>query len=176
MAWLEVKNLSLVQNGQTMLSDISFSLEKGTITLLAGRNGSGKSMLLKSLKGLYPISGKVIINGEELDKRKKRMSSIGLVFQETALQIVGSTVEKDIAFGPENQGLREDEVQAIVESTIKRLELENIRKKNPEELSGGERRKISIAGVIAMSPSLILLDEPLANLDYQQQSMQSKSL
>ena len=166
MAWLEVKNLSLVQNEQTLLSDISFSLEKGTITLLAGRNGSGKSMLLKSLKGLFPISGKVILNGEELNKRKKRMSSIGLVFQETALQIVGSTVEKDIAFGPENQGLKEDEVHALVEETIKRLELEPIRKKNPAELSGGERRKISIAGVIAMTPSLILLDEPLANLDY----------
>ena len=165
MAWLEVKNLTLKEKDTLFLSELSFSLEKGTITLLAGRNGSGKSMLLKSLKGLLPADGSICLDGKEL-KRRERLRSIGLVFQETALQIVGSTVEKDVAFGPENLGLKESEIAKIVDAVIAELGLEKVRTKNPSDLSGGERRMLSIAGVIAMSPSIILLDEPLANLDY----------
>lgn len=166
MAWLEVENLTLFEKGQMVLSNISFSIDKGTITFLSGRNGSGKSMLLKSLKGLLSIEGNVRLDGKLLDSRRKRLSTVGLVFQETALQIVGATVEKDIAFGPENQGLSPSEVKQRVDMVIENLDLGHIRKKSPSELSGGELRKLSIAGVIAMSPSLILLDEPLANLDY----------
>ena len=166
MAWLEVRNLTLKTDEATLLEDISFSLERGTITLLAGRNGSGKSMLLKSIKGFTHAEGTILLGGKALDKRRDRISSIGLVFQETELQIVGSTDEKDISFGPENLGFSAAECKAITDEAISLLGLEHVRGKSPSELSGGERRKLSIAGVIAMSPSVILLDEPLANLDY----------
>lgn len=167
MAYLEVKKLSIKADDRFILSDISFTLEKGTITLLAGKNGSGKSMLLKCLKGLVsPHSGKIYLDGKELKSRKERIREIGLVFQETSLQIVGSTVEMDIAFGPENLEYPAERIAEIVDENLKLFDLEKYRTKRPDELSGGERRKLILAGVIAMEPSIILLDEPFANLDY----------
>lgn len=163
---LSVENISFSIEGKTILDDVSFSLEKGTITLLAGKNGSGKSMLLKVLKGLEKEkSGRIMIDGKSCI-RKERMQKIALVFQDSMLQIVGQSVEKDISFGLENQGRGKKDIKAVTEEYIKLFGLDGLRQENPRVLSGGERRKVIIAGVLAMGPEILLLDEPLANLDY----------
>ena len=168
MPYLTVDNLSLTLDGKKLLENISFSVEKGTLTLIAGKNGSGKSLLLKCLKGLEkPDKGStIILDGTTLKKEKDRMLKLSLVFQDTALQIVGSTVEKDIAFGPENLGMNQDAIEKKVDAMLHLFEMESLRNMKPENLSGGERRKLSIAGVLAMDTKLLLLDEPFANLDY----------
>ena len=112
MSLLSVENLSFSIDGTKLLENISFSLEKGSLTLVAGKNGSGKSMLLKCLKGLErPDQGVIEINGRPLKKERERMKAFGLVFQDTSLEIVGSTVKKDIAFGLENMKLSRDKIQ-----------------------------------------------------------------
>ena len=167
MAYLSVDNLSCTIDGTPLLENISFSVEKGTLTLIAGPNGSGKSLLMKCLKGLEkPDGGTVTVDGREIRKTKDRMKLFGLVFQDTSLQIVGSTVEKDIAFGLENQKKSIEEIKGKTDEMISLFSLEKERKKDPGVLSGGERRRLSIAGVMAMESSILLLDEPLANLDY----------
>lgn len=178
MAYLDVENLSLTIDGKKLLDNISFSLEKGSLTLIAGKNGSGKSLLLKCLKGLeVPNKGaRIILDGSELTKSKERMSKIALVFQDTALQIVGSTVERDIAFGPENLRWDKARINTITDCMITMFGLEKVRTNNPETLSGGEKRKLAIAGVLAMEPKLLLLDEPFANLDYPSTKIVIKAL
>lgn len=167
MAYLTVENLNKSIDNIHLLKDISFTAEKSTITLIAGKNGSGKSLLLKCLKGLERIdSGRIIVDGKELKKEKERMKFFGLVFQETSLQIVGQTCEKDIAFGLENQNKPEKEIKEKTEEMLSLFSLQKDRNKNPRILSGGEKRRLAIAGVIAMESKIILLDEPLANLDY----------
>ena len=167
MAYLTVENLNKSIDNIHLLKDISFSAEKATIILIAGKNGSGKSLILKCLKGLEKIdSGKIIVDGKELKKEKERMKFFGLVFQETSLQIVGQTCEKDIAFGLENQNKPEKEIKEKTEEMLSLFSLQKDRNKNPRILSGGEKRRLAIAGVIAMESKIILLDEPLANLDY----------
>lgn len=165
--FLEVENLSFSIDGKTILSDITFSSGKGTTTLIAGMNGSGKSMLLKCLKGLEkPSSGTIRLDGRELRRRKDRMKAFALVFQDTSLEIVGSTVEKDIAFGPENLGWDRQAISAKVNLMLDLFSLTGHRDVRPQVLSGGEARKLAIAGVLAMEPEVLLLDEPFANLDY----------
>ncbi len=167
MAYLSVDDLSCTIDGTTLLEDISFSVEKGTLTLIAGPNGSGKSLLMKCLKGLEKNdTGAVSVGGREIRKTKERMKLFGLVFQDTSLQIVGSTVEKDIAFGLENQKKSIEDIKRKTDEMIDLFSLEKERKKDPRVLSGGERRRLCIAGVMAMESSILLLDEPLANLDY----------
>ena len=168
MSYFRVENLSLIIDKKKLLDNISFSIKKGSICLIAGKNGSGKSLLLKCLKGLErPENGsRILIDGKEMKKAKERMLKLSLVFQDTSLEIVGSTVEKDIAFGPENLGLERKEIDKKVEQMLNLFEMEKIRNSQPEILSGGERRKLCIAGVIAMDPDVLLLDEPFANLDY----------
>ena len=167
MEELRVDSLSFDVDGKSILKDVSFSLEKGSVTLIAGRNGSGKTMLLKCLKGLEKeTKGSITLEGKTLKKRKERLSSIALVFQDASLEIVGSTVEKDIRFGLENQKKTQDEINRITDEILKRFNMEHLRKSSPRYLSGGEKRKVAIASVVAMEPKLVLLDEPLANLDY----------
>ena len=168
MAYLEVNNLSLTLEDKKLLKNISFSVPKGSITLIAGKNGSGKSLLLKCLKGLeVPDKGyKIILDGEELKKSKERMRRISLVFQDTALQIVGSTVEKDIAFGPENLKMERSKINEQVDKMLDLFDMKDLRHSACDVLSGGEKRKVAIAGVLAMGTNLLLLDEPFANLDY----------
>ena len=166
MAYLTVEKLTKTIDKNELLRDISFSVDKATITLIAGKNGSGKSLLLKCLKGLEkPTNGTILIEGKE-KKERERMSLFGLVFQDTSLQIVGSTVTKDIAFGRENLNMSEREIAQITERMLLLFSLEKNRDKNPRVLSGGEKRRLCIAGVIAMESKILLLDEPLANLDY----------
>ncbi len=166
MPILEVKQLTYTVDKTPILHPISFSLEKGTLTLLCGKNGSGKSMLLKCLKGLLKISSGEILLNEKAIKHKERMKNLALVFQDADISLVGQTVEKDIAFGLENLGKNSEEIKTKTDKLIKEFSLEKVRKHHPFTLSGGEKRKLSIAGVLAMEPEVILLDEPFANLDY----------
>ena len=167
MPLLSVENLSFSIDGNPLLKDISFSIEKGSLTLIAGRNGSGKSMLLKCLKGLEkPQEGRIILNGKVLKKEKERMKAFGLVFQDASLESVGSTVKKDIAFGLENLRWERERIDNTTDRLISLFDLEKQKNLPPSVLSGGEKRRLSIAGVLAMEPEVILMDEPLANLDY----------
>lgn len=167
MAYLTVENIGKTIDGNVLLHDINMEVERGTITLIAGPNGSGKSTLLRCIKGLEkPDSGRIILDGVERRRERERMKLFGLVFQDTALQIVGRSVEKDIAFGLENEGKSPEEIKRKTDEMISLFSLGKERKKDPEVLSGGERRRLSIAGVLAMESRVLLLDEPLANLDY----------
>lgn len=167
MAYFSVSGLFLRRDGKELLHDISFEAEKGTLTLIAGRNGSGKSMLLKAIKGLERYDeGTIVLNGDELKRSRDRMKRIGLVFQDASLEIVGSTLRKDIAFGLENQGMAAEDIKRITDKLLHEFSLESKADSSPSILSGGEKRKLCIAGVLAMNTELLLLDEPFANLDY----------
>ncbi len=167
MAYFSVAGLSLSKDGKELLHSVSFEAEKGTITLIAGKNGSGKSLLLKAIKGLEKAdSGTITLDGKELKKTRERMDRIGLVFQDASLEIVGTTLRKDIAFGLENQMRDRAEIEMITERMLSDFSLKDKEMLAPSVLSGGEKRKLCIAGVIAMGTGLLLLDEPFANLDY----------
>lgn len=163
---LQIENLSLSLNGNTILDDISLTLKRGAFAALCGRNGAGKSQFLRCIKGLRkPEGGRILIDGEESDA-KTRMKKIAIVFQNAEMQIVSQSVEKDVAFGPENMGLEKEEVERRVEAALSAMGLKDKAKQRPQTLSGGELRKCAIAGILAMEPDVILLDEPFANLDY----------
>lgn len=154
------------------LEDVTFSAEDGQFVGIIGHTGSGKSTLVQHLNGiLKPKSGQIIVSGTDItaegvvlrDIRKK----IGLVFQYPEYQLFEETVEKDVAFGPGNLGLGEDESRRRVKEAIELvgLDYEEIRKRSPFDLSGGQKRRVAIAGVIAMKPEVLILDEPTAGLD-----------
>lgn len=164
MPFLKVENLSLKLENKSILREISFTLDKGETLLIAGRNGSGKSMLLKALKGLEKSKGNICLDGEILTKTKDRMRSFSIVFQDTELQIVGTTLYRDVLFGLEN--LEMDNIEARANEALKEFGLYKIKDRNPDELSGGEKRKLSIASLMATEPKILLMDEPFANLDW----------
>lgn len=166
MPHFEVKNLNYTIESHHLLKDISFKLERGSLTLLCGQNGSGKSLLLKCIKGLINQDSGTITLDEKTQKRSDRMRNIGLVFQDSDLAIVGQTVYKDIAFGLENLNYKKEMIDEKVESLLKEFSLTELKNHHPMTLSGGEKRKVSLIGVLAMEVKLILLDEPFANLDY----------
>ena len=165
---LEVKDLCLNIDKKQILSSVSFCVEKGDFAVLCGRNGAGKSQLLKIIKGLRKqSSGSIFISGQDLSRdRGERMKRIALVFQNADLQAVGETVEKDVAFGPENLGWDIKRIKERTDQVISLLGLEEKRHQRPATLSGGEKRKLAIAGTLAMDPDIILLDEPFVALDY----------
>ena len=163
---LEVRDLTLSINNLKILDNLSFSLDKGSFAVLCGRNGAGKSQLLRCIKGLVgPDGGEILVDGVSLNA-KARMKKIAIVFQDADMQIVSQSVEKDVAFGPENMGLDRKEIERRVENALSLMGLEGKVKQRPQTLSGGEKRKCAIAGILAMEPEVILLDEPFANLDY----------
>ncbi|MBO8435588.1 MAG: ABC transporter ATP-binding protein [Spirochaetes bacterium] len=163
---LQINHLSLILNGRKILNDVSMTLERGSFAAMCGRNGAGKSQLLRCLKGLRkPDTGEILIDNCKADE-KTRMKRIALVFQNAEMQIVSQSVEKDIAFGPENMGLEKDEAERRVKKALSLMGLTDKAKQRPQTLSGGELRKCAIAGILAMEPDVILLDEPFANLDY----------
>ena len=174
---ISVRNLNYVYNpgmpGETVaLNDVSFDVADGTILGIIGHTGSGKSTLLQHLNGLIkPTSGEVYINGECITDGKVKMTDIrrkvGLVFQYPEYQLFEETVRKDVAFGPKNLGLDEEEQEARVKKAISLvgLDYEEIKDLSPFELSGGMKRRVAIAGVIAMDPKILILDEPTAGLD-----------
>lgn len=174
---ISVKNLNYIYNpgmpGETVaLSDVSFDVADHTVLGIIGHTGSGKSTLLQHLNGLIkPTSGDVYVDGECITDGKTKMTEIrrkvGLVFQYPEYQLFEETVKKDVAFGPKNLGLDEAEQEARVRKAIGLvgLDYEEIKDLSPFELSGGMKRRVAIAGVIAMDPKILILDEPTAGLD-----------
>lgn len=173
---LEVKNLNYIYSAGTpfehkALDNISFSVEPGEFIGIIGHTGSGKSTLMQQLNGLLkPTSGQVLLDGEDIwsDKKLTRQARfrVGLVFQYPEYQLFEETVYRDIAFGPKNMGLDEKEIDRRVREaagfvglTAEQLEV------SPFDLSGGQKRRVAIAGVIAMEPEVLILDEPTAGLD-----------
>lgn len=165
---LRTEGLCLSIEGRPIFQDVSFSLEEGSLAALCGRNGAGKSQLLRVLKGLRgQTSGKIFFKGDDVSKDKKaRLRGLALVFQDADLQMVGETVWKDCAFGPENLGWPRARVEEAVGKALGLMGLEGKAEQRPATLSGGEKRRLAIAGALAMEPMAIMLDEPLANLDY----------
>ena len=166
---ISVDHLSLTLDGnKKVLNNIHFSIKSGETLLLCGKNGSGKSVLLRALKGLIPIDeGSIFLDGKDLSRKPKiRNKEIALVFQDTDTQIVGQTVYKDLMFGLTNIGItkRESETRIIEVGSL--LSITSILHKNPMHLSGGEKRRVALGGVLVMKPRIIFLDEPFANLDY----------
>ena len=154
------------------LENINFQVEDGEFLGIIGHTGSGKSTLLQHLNGLLkPDEGKIIIGGVDITKPEVSMvqirKKIGLVFQYPEYQLFEETVAKDVAFGPKNLGLSEDEIAERVKEAIELvgLDYEEIKERSPFELSGGQKRRVAIAGVIAMRPEVLILDEPTAGLD-----------
>ncbi len=152
------------------VNGMDFSAEKGEIVGIIGHTGSGKSTLIQHLNGLLkPNSGRVLLNDEDIwdnpkDIRKVRFK-VGLVFQYPEYQLFEDTVYKDIAFGPTNMGLDEKEIDAVVNRTAKMVGVEDLLQKSPFDLSGGEKRRVALAGILAMEPEVLVLDEPTAGLD-----------
>ena len=173
---LKIENLSYVYGKGTpfekvALDNISVSFEKGKITGLIGHTGSGKSTLVNLLNGLYkPTSGKVYLDGKDIWENPKEISKIrfkvGLVMQYPEYQLFDETVRADIGFGPRNLGLSPDEVDERVIEAAKFAGVGfDLLEKSPFELSGGQKRRVAIAGIIAMRPDVLVLDEPAAGLD-----------
>ncbi len=153
------------------ISNINLEIEKGEFVGVIGHTGSGKSTLIQHFNGLLkPTSGKIYIDGEDIWADEKNMSKycfkVGLVFQYPEYQLFEETVEKDISFGPKNMGLNDEEIDKRVKDAARFVGLkESLLKKSPFELSGGQKRRVAIAGVIAMEPEVLILDEPAAGLD-----------
>lgn len=156
---------------QTALENISFEIPDGDFVAVIGHTGSGKSTLIQHLNALVkPTSGKIEINGMDITKDgadlKAVRREVGLVFQYPEHQLFEETVYRDIAFGPNNMGLTEDEIKRRVYAAIELVGLSpELLEKSPFELSGGQKRRVAIAGVLAMEPKVLILDEPTAGLD-----------
>lgn len=176
MSVLEIKSLThTYTDGSPFIndavSDVSFSVEKGEIIGIIGHTGSGKSTLVQHLNGLLkPTNGEILFEGENIWQRPKEIrkirSKVGLVFQYPEYQLFEETVFADIAFGPKNMGLSGDELTRQVEEICRLIGIkEEYYSKSPFDLSGGEKRRVAIAGVMAMKPEVIIFDEPTAGLD-----------
>lgn len=174
---IEVKDLRYVYNPglpdeTTALDGVSFEVGDNEILGIIGHTGSGKSTLLQHLNGLLkPASGDVYVDGQCITDGKTKLVEIrrrvGLVFQYPEYQLFEETVAKDVAFGPHNLGLDEDEINKRIKDSLEivGLDYEEIKDSSPFELSGGQKRRVAIAGVLAMNPSVLILDEPTAGLD-----------
>jgi energy-coupling factor transport system ATP-binding protein len=174
---IEVKNLTHIYSEglpheSVAIDNVSFKAEAGQLVGIIGHTGSGKSTLVQHFNGLLkPKSGQIIVNGQDItapgvamrDVRRK----IGLVFQYPEYQLFEETVAKDVAFGPKNLGLPEDEIEIRVKEAIEMvgLDYDVIKNMSPFDLSGGQKRRVAIAGVIAMKPEVLILDEPTAGLN-----------
>ncbi len=154
------------------LKDVTIDIPTGKFVAMIGHTGSGKSTLIQHFNGLIkPTSGKVFIDGQDITAEGVSLTEVrkrvGLVFQYPEYQLFEETIEKDVAFGPKNLGLSEEEVNLRVRKAIELVGLnyEEDKDKSPFELSGGQKRRVAIAGVVAMEPKVLILDEPTAGLD-----------
>ena len=175
---IETKNLTYTYGAgtpfsKTAIEDVNIAIKKGEFIGLIGHTGSGKSTLIQQLNGLLrPTSGTVLLNGKDIWEKKKEIRKVrfqvGMVFQYPEYQLFEDTVIKDIGFGPRNMGLSQDEVNQRVMQAVDFVGLDHaLLEKSPFDLSGGEKRRAAIAGVIAMDPDVLVLDEPTAGLDPQ---------
>lgn len=171
---IEVKDVSFEyyeedNNSTSILKDFSLNVEKGSFTAVLGHNGSGKSTLAKLLNGLNkPGGGKIIVCGMDTADPECEMDikrSVGMVFQNPDNQLVATIVEEDVAFGPENIGLPPAEIRKRVDESLKAVGMFDYKDHAPHKLSGGQKQRVAIAGIIAMEPECIVLDEPTAMLD-----------
>lgn len=174
MPILEVKNITHTYSAGTpfakkALDNVSFSIKRGEIVGIMGHTGSGKSTLISHLNGLLKAtSGEVLYDGKNIFDGNIRDTrfKVGLVFQYPEYQLFEETVAKDIAFGPKNMGLSNEEIEKRVDQAMNFVNLPlDIKEKSPFALSGGQKRRVAIAGVIAMEPTVLILDEPTAGLD-----------
>lgn len=170
---LETQDLTFTYpDGTRALKNINMSINKGEKVAVMGANGAGKSTLFSHFNGLTePTSGIVKINGNEMKYDKKSLlkirQKVGVVFQNPNDQLFAPTVQEDVAFGPMNLGLDLNEVDKRVEKSLKMVGMEGFEEKPPHHLSGGQQKRVSIAGIIAMDPELMIIDEPTAGLDPQ---------
>ncbi|MCR1851012.1 energy-coupling factor transporter ATPase [Paeniclostridium sordellii] len=172
-----IENLTHIYNegmpfASKALDNINLTIEDGDFVGLIGHTGSGKSTLIQHLNGiLKPSTGKILINKVDITDKNLNLTDIrkkvGVVFQYPEYQLFEETVEKDIAFGPLNLGLKEEEIRKRVKTSMEAvgLDYDVFKDKSPFELSGGQKRRVAIAGVIAMNPEVLILDEPTAGLD-----------
>ena len=169
MKKLEVRNLSFEYKENTKtLDEVSFSASMGEFVCILGHNGSGKSTLAKLIMGLLkPISGEILIDGVILNEEtvEDLRGKLGIVFQNPDNQFVGITVKDDIAFGLENRNIKRSEMLARIEKYSKQIGIEHLLNRNPESLSGGEKQKVAIAGILACEPDIIIFDESTSMLD-----------
>ncbi len=176
MMKLELNHISYVYSKgtpfqKTALDDITIGFEEGKITGLIGHTGSGKSSLVNLLNGLYrPTSGQVLLDGHDIWQNPREItkirSRVGLVMQYPEYQLFDETVRADIGFGPRNLGLDDEEIERRVNEAVSFVGIdESLLEKSPFELSGGQQRRVAIAGILAMQPEVLVLDEPAAGLD-----------
>lgn len=159
------------KQAEPVLKDVSLSIEKGSFVAVLGHNGSGKSTFAKHINAiLVPDEGKMYVDGMDTSNEEKLFSirrKAGMVFQNPDNQIVATIVEEDVAFAPENLGIAPDEIRRRVDDALKAVNMYEYRNHAPTQLSGGQKQRVAIAGVIAMQPDCIILDEPTAMLDPQ---------
>lgn len=170
---LEARNISYSYDDDSQaLKNVSLKINDGEMAAILGKNGAGKSTLFLHFNGIHePDDGEILIDGEKLKYNKKALikyrQKVGIVFQNPDNQIFAPSVEEDVAFGPLNLKLPMDEVQNRVEEALKRVGMEGFEKKAPHHLSGGQKKRVAIAGILAMRPEIMILDEPTAGLDPQ---------
>ena len=167
-AIIEIEHLRKSFGENEVLKDINMNVNKGEVVTIIGSSGSGKSTLAKTINGLLlPAAGTIKVGGKELNEANvwdiRRM--VGMVFQNPDNQFVGSTVEDDVAFGLENQGIPRDEMVERVHDALERVRMLDFAKREPARLSGGQKQRVAIAGVVALRPDIIILDEATSMLD-----------
>ncbi len=162
-------SFSYDEEGREAITELDLSFYEGQFTCILGHNGSGKSTLAKLINGLYiPTSGKVNTFGLDTSDEENEIPirrKVGMVFQNPDNQIVATIVEDDVAFGPENLGIKRKEIRQRVDDALKIVDMYEYRKHEPHRLSGGQKQRVAIAGIIAMQTNCIVLDEPTAMLD-----------
>ena len=174
---IKIENLTYIYMPKTpfekkAIDNVSIEIKQGEFVALIGHTGSGKSTLIQHINGLLkPTSGRILIDDIDITKKNVKLTNIrkkvGLVFQYPEYQLFEETIEKDISFGPQNLGLDNDEINKRVRRAMKivGLDYEEYKEKSPFEISGGQKRRVAIAGVVAMQPQILILDEPTAGLD-----------
>jgi energy-coupling factor transport system ATP-binding protein len=174
---IKIENLTYTYMPKTpfekkAIDNVSLEIKQGEFIALIGHTGSGKSTLIQHINGLLkPTSGRIVVDDIDITKKNVKLTNlrkkVGLVFQYPEYQLFEETIEKDISFGPQNLGLDNDEINKRVQRAMKivGLDYEEYKDKSPFEISGGQKRRVAIAGVVAMEPKVLILDEPTAGLD-----------
>ena len=177
---IELKNVCYAYGKEVALRYINLNIQKGESVIIQGPNGCGKSTLIKLLNGIiFPMEGSYTYQGHEITEKTLKDTrfakwfhqQMGYVFQNADTQLFCGSVEEEIAFGPTQMGLSEDEIKQRTEDCLKLFGIEKLRERPPYHLSGGEKRKVSLACILSMNPEVLILDEPLAGLDESTQEM-----